>query len=103
MKIYVRIIFLLLLPVSSLAQQDLTDTLRKIFFNSKDDSVIYEAATRLYDFYEETNRDSAFFYADQCVQISKRNNKKLNESFFLNRKAYQQLNTGRYAASLNNL
>ena len=103
MKIYLRIILLLLLPFSSLAQQNPTDSLRKIFFNSKDDSVTFKAATHLYDFYEETNRDSAFFYADQCVQISRRNNKKLNESFFLNRKAYQQLNTGRYAASLNNL
>jgi hypothetical protein len=36
-------------------------------------------ATKLYDYYEEVNRDSAFFYADQCVQISRENNKKLNE------------------------
>lgn len=90
-------------PVFSNAQNNLPDSLRKIFFSSKDDSINYKAASHLYDFYEEVNRDSAFFYAGQCVQISERNNKKLNEAFFLNRKAYQELNMGKYAESLNNL
>src|SRR5436190_11084005 len=71
------IIACLLLPVLSKAQQDLTDSLRAILVNAKEDSVIYETTNQLYDYYEELNRDSAFFYADRCVQISKKNNKKI--------------------------
>ena len=70
-------IFLLLLPVLSSAQDEQPANFRKIFLNSRDDSTLYEAATHLYSYYEEVNRDSAFFYADQCVQISQKNNKKI--------------------------
>ena len=103
MRIYLKIVLFLLVPVLSGAQQNLPDSLRKIFRSSKDDSVLYESAIRIYDYYEELNRDSAFFYADQSVLISRRNNKKLNEAYSLSRKAYQQLNLGRYAASLHSL
>jgi len=93
-----------LLPVLSNAQNNFTDSLRKIFFNAaNNDSVLYETGNKLYDYYEEVNRDSAFFYADQCLQISRRNNKKLNEAHILTRKAYQELNMGRYAESLQSI
>jgi len=103
MRSCLKIILVLLLPFLSTAQQNNLDSLRKIFFSSKDDSVLCNAANHLYDYYEELNRDSAFFYADQCVQISKRNNKKLNEAYSLSRKAYQEINLGRYANALENL
>src|SRR6187401_2144569 len=103
MRSCLKIILVLLLPFLSTAQQNNLDSLRKIFFSSKDDSVLCNAANHLYDYYEEQNRDSAFFYADQCVQISKRNNKKLNEAYSLSRKAYQEINLGRYANALENL
>jgi len=103
MRIIFRLLLFLLLPVLIGAQQNYPDSLRKIFISSKDDSIIYKAATHLYDYYEEVNRDSALLYADQCIQISHRNDKKLNEAFFLNRKAYQELNMGRYAESYNSL
>src|SRR5688572_16310000 len=102
-----RIIFItllvLFLPVLSGAQQNFPDSLRKIFFSSKDDSVRYEAAIHLYDYYEELNRDSAFFYGDQSVLISRKNNKKLNEAYSLSRKAYQEVNMGRFAEALHSL
>ena len=103
MKICSKMILLLLFPVLSSAQGNLPDSLRKIFFSSKDDSVRYEAAIRLYDHFEELNRDSAFFYGDQSVQISRKNNKKLNEAYSLSRKAYQEVNKGRFAEALHSL
>ena len=103
MKIFSKIILLLLFPVLSNAQDILPDSLRKIFFSSKDDSVRYEAAIQLYDHFEELNRDSAFFYGDQSVQISRKNNKKLNEAYSLSRKAYQEVNKGRFAEALHSL
>ena len=103
MRICSKLILLLLFPVLSNAQNNLTDSLRKTFFSSKDDSVIYEAAIHLYDYYEELNRDSAFFYGWQSVLISRRNNKKLNEAYSLSRKAYQEVNMGRFAEALHSL
>jgi two-component system NtrC family sensor kinase len=97
------IIACLLLPVLSQAQERLTDSLRAILVNAKEDSVIYETANQLYDYYEEQNRDSAFFYADRCVQISKKNNRKINEAYSLSRKAYQEVNMGRFAEALHSL
>ena len=97
------IIACLLLPVLSKAQERLTDSLRAILVNTKEDSVIYETANQLYDYYEERNRDSAFFYAAWCVQISKKNNKKINEAYSLSRKAYQEENMGRFAEALHSL
>ena len=103
MKISLKIILFTLLPFLSNAQENLPDSLRKVFFNGKNDSVRYEAAIRLYDYYEELNRDSAFFYGDQSVLISRRNNKRLNEAYSLSRKAYQELNMGRFAEALHSL
>jgi len=99
-----KLILLLLFPILSNAQGNFPDSLRKIFFvAANNDSVLYETGNKLYDYYEEVNRDSAFFYADQCVQISRENNKKLNEAHILTRKAYQELNLGRYAESLQSI
>jgi two-component system, NtrC family, sensor kinase len=103
MRIIFKIILFLLLPVLSKSQQNLPDSLRKIFLSSKDDSVLYETAIHLYDYYEELNRDSAFFYSDQSVLISRKNNKKLNEAYSLSRKAYQEVNMGRFAEALHSL
>src|ERR1044072_5898739 len=103
MRSRLKIILFLLLPVLSAAQQNLPDSLRKIFLSLGNDSVLYESAIHLYEYYEELNRDSAFFYADQSVLISRKNNKKLNEAYSLTRKAYQELQLGRYAESLHSL
>jgi len=96
-------IFFALMPFLLSGQQNVTDSLRRIFFSATEDSVRYEAAIRLYDYYEELNRDSAFLYGDQSVLISRRNNKKLNEAYSLSRKAYQEVNIGRFAEALHSL
>ncbi|HET9744816.1 MAG TPA: ATP-binding protein [Chitinophagaceae bacterium] len=100
---FLKIAICLWLPALSGAQQSLTDSLRHQFFSSTDDSIRYEAAIRLYDYYEELNRDSAFFYGDQSAQISRKSNKKLNEAYSLTRKAYQEVNMGRFAEALHSL
>jgi two-component system NtrC family sensor kinase len=98
-----KIVLFVLLPFLSGAQQNLPDSLRKIFLSSTDDSLLYKSANHLYDYYEEVNRDSAFFYAEQCMLIARKNNKRLNEAYFLTRKAYQELNIGRFSESLHSL
>ncbi len=103
MRILLKIFLFLPLPFSGIAQQNIPDSLRKIYYSSKEDSVLYKAGIHMYDYYEEVNRDSAFFYADQCVRISRKNSKKINEAHVLTRRAYQELNLGRYAESLQSL
>jgi len=102
MRSFLNILFVLL-PFLSDGQQGMIDSLRRTFFSATEDSVRYEAAIRLYDYYEELNRDTAFFYGDQSVQISRRDNKKLNEAYSLSRKAYQEVNMGRFAEALHSL
>src|SRR6187200_290005 len=102
MRYFLNILFVLL-PFLSDGQQSMIDSLRRIFSSATADSVRYEAAIRLYDHFEELNRDSAFFYGDQSVQISRRNDKKLNEAYSLSRRAYQEVNIGRFAEALHSL
>jgi two-component system NtrC family sensor kinase len=103
MKIVLKIILFLFFPLVIIGQVNSPDSLRKICISAKNDSMIYKAVVHLYDYYEELNRDSAFFYANQCMQISHRNSKKLNEAYFLTRKAYQELNSGQFAEALQSL
>jgi two-component system NtrC family sensor kinase len=103
MRTCLKIVLFVLLPVLSVARQNPVDSLRQIFLSSNDDSVLYKAANHLYDYYEEVSRDSAFFYAEQCVLISRKNNRKLNEAYSLSRKAYQELSIGRFAEAFHSL
>jgi signal transduction histidine kinase len=103
MRVILKIFLFLSSPFSGIAQQNIPDSLRRIYYSSNEDSVLYKAGIHMYDYYEEVNRDSAFFYADQCVRISQKNSKKINEAHVLTRRAYQELNLGRYAESLQSL
>ncbi len=57
----------------------------------------------MYSYFEETNRDSAFKYADSSYQLALRNNKKLPQILTLNNIGYQQMGMGLYAQSLQSL
>ncbi len=91
------------MPAISVSGQQLPDSLRKALQQSDVDSIIYQTTIQIYNYYEELNRDSALFYADRSVLLSRKNNKKINEAYSLSRKAYQQINMGRYAEALHSL
>ncbi len=82
------------------AKQNLPDSLKQVFNNAPNDSTRYIAAKALYNYYEELNRNSALYYADQSLFLARKNNKKLIEAFALNTKGYQLLHLGRYSESL---
>src|SRR5678816_3522470 len=103
MRYPIRLFFFILFPFLTNAQQQGLDSLKNIFLNATDDSVRVGTATRIYAYYEELNRDSALYYTDQSTQLAHRNNKKMNEVPSLCQKAYQQLNLGRFAESLETL
>lgn len=84
-------------------EKNFPDSMRSVLANATTDSVRHEAARLLYHYYEETNRDSALFYADQRLALSRRNNKKINEAFSLGVKAYQLIYLGRFGEALSSL
>jgi two-component system NtrC family sensor kinase len=99
MIIYLRILTGLLLPFSVIAQQNI-DSLRASLQNVTHDSARYNTYKYIYDYYEEVNRDSAHYYADQGIKLAQRNKKGLAEIYFLTNKAYQFTGLGRYAEAL---
>ena len=94
---YLKILLFLLLPVFSNAQQHLPDSLKNILATATDDLGRYKACWNIYTYYEEGNRDSAFYYTEQMLLLSRRHNEKLAESNSLIQKGYQLVSMGRYA------
>ncbi len=100
MKYRLSIFLFLLSPFFGKAQPDQPDSLTRAFRNASGDSSRYMASRFLYNYYEERNRDSAWYYADQCASLAHKNGKPLNEAFCLNIKGYQLIHLGHYAAAL---
>ncbi len=102
MRLFCKTFLLLLLTVTVCGQENQADSLKHVFRNSADDSIRYESGRQLYLLYEERNRDSALYYADQCLQLARKHNKKLAEVVALDIKGYQLLHHGQYAAAFQN-
>jgi two-component system NtrC family sensor kinase len=103
MKTRIKILLLLLIPVLANAQQHLPDSTLRAFKNASNDSLRYRANRFAYDYFEEINRDSALYYADQTLLLAQKNNKKLVMASSLACKGYQLTGMGRYAGALKNL
>lgn len=84
---------------SSASAQGL-DSLKLNLSNAKDDYERYLAFTSLYNYYEESNRDSALYYAGKELEITKSNHHVLAQVLSLNHKGYQLNGLGRYAEAL---
>jgi signal transduction histidine kinase len=103
MKHYLKILFFVLFPAMIHAQENSVESLKNSLSTTPDDSTRYFICRRIYDFYEEINRDSALHYAELAIAIAKRNGQKLAEATSIDNKAYQLIGMGRYAEALNNL
>ena len=98
-----KLILLMLIPCFAGAQGSISDSLSEIINTATHDSVRVNACWELYNYYEESNRDSASHYIEKGLLLARKNNQKLPEARCLIGKAYQLLSTGRYAESLKNL
>jgi signal transduction histidine kinase len=103
MKYYKRLVIFILFPLTIEAQQDSLAILKETLSSATDDSTRYHICRRIYDYYEETNRDSGFYYAAKSLELSRKNNKKLAEIHSLDNIAYQLIGLGRYAEALQSL
>ncbi len=99
MKYCLKILFFVFFPSLLNAQQNV-DSLKTIYAIASNDSLRYEGARNIYNFYEESNRDSALHFADLVLQLAIKNRKKLVQVIALDGKAYQLQGMGRYAEAL---
>ncbi|HEY5969558.1 MAG TPA: hypothetical protein VIU35_16370, partial [Chitinophagaceae bacterium] len=79
MKVLLKIVLFLLLPVLADSQSNNIDSLRAAFNDAPDGPLKFKTASNVYYYYQELNRDSALFYAEQQLQIGKRNHNKIAE------------------------
>jgi two-component system, NtrC family, sensor kinase len=103
MKSFIKILFLLLIPVLAFAQEHLPDSNLRALKNASNDSMRYRASHEAYLYFEETNRDSALYYTEKCLSLSKKNNKQLATARALASKGYILTGKGQYAEALENL
>src|SRR4051812_46857200 len=85
------------------AQQVPLGELYEQYATAKNDSGRYATGIALYNYYEELNRDSALYFADQCLTLARKNGKRLNMVVSKCHKAYQLLNIGKFSESLQTL
>ncbi len=82
------------------AQSNNIDSLRTVFNNSAVGPLRFKAASNVYFYYQELNRDSALFYTEQQLLIAKRKHNKIAEGVALVSKGYQLMGLGKYAEAL---
>jgi len=100
MRALLKIVSFLMLPVLVNSQPSNIDSLRTAFNNTPEGRLQFKAASNIYFYYQELNRDSAFFYADQQLLIAKKAHHSIAEGIALNNKGYQLIGLGKYAEAL---
>ena len=103
MRIIFKIGLLIVMPALSGAQLNYVDSLKVAFNNAPDGPLKFKAASNVYYYYQELNRDSAFFYADQQRMIANRHHNKIGEGVGLVSRSYQLMGLGKYGESLKGL
>jgi len=100
MKSFSKIALVLLFPFFAHSQLGNIDSLRVALNNAPDGPLQFKAASNVYFYYQELNRDSALYYTGQQLVIAKRNKNKIAEGVALVSRSYQLMGLGRYADAL---
>ena len=103
MKVLLKSVLFLLLPVLADSQSNNIDSLRAAFNNAPEGPLQFKAASNVYFYYQELNRDSALFYTEQQLLLAQRKNNKIGEGVALVNKSYQLMGLGKYAGALKDL
>jgi two-component system, NtrC family, sensor kinase len=99
-KCFVYCFVFIATSVVARAQQSHIDSLIRIAGNTKSDTikmVVFRSVARVYS---ELDPDSAYHYAEKCLQLARRMNFKLDEGASLREMAYSLLNRALYPRSL---
>ncbi len=100
MRFFFKTVLYLLIPALAEAQPVNIDSLKITYSKTPDGPVKYKVASNIYFYFQETNRDSALFYAEQQALIGKRKNNEIAVGVALAQQSYQLMGLGKYAESL---
>ncbi len=100
MKLILKNILLLLLPVFINAQTGVPDSLRQALQNAHNDKERFELYRQFLIYYDHVNIDSALYFSEKCLVLAQNNNNRLSESEALAFKGWNLLRLGRYAPAL---
>jgi signal transduction histidine kinase len=104
MKLYTKLLLLMLMPVMARAQQSYSDSLKRALASAKTDSARYSTLGDLTYYYAQANLKTALKYVDERLLITRRNkDHELDESATLLMKGFLLLLSGKYTESLPNL
>jgi len=103
MRKYAKILLFLLVPVLAAAQQHLPDTIVQAINTASNDSLRYNGNHEAYLYFEEINKDSALYYNENCLALSKKDKKDLVTARCLASKGYLLTSRGQYAEALKNI
>lgn len=82
------------------AQSREIDSLTQALKNAPNDAVRYQLSDELYGVYEESDRDSALYYAEMGMMLAKGKGQKLVIASALSWKGYQLTQKGKYGDAL---
>jgi signal transduction histidine kinase len=85
------------------AQQSYIDSLKNELGVCKNDTLCMIIFGKIADIYSEINPDSAYYYAEKMLVLTKKFDLKLEESFALNQIGYAQLNKGNQPRALRSI
>ena len=100
MKLVVKILLFLLLPAYAKAQSINLDSLKAVLRSNAGSPIRFRAAAFLNATYQELNRDTALYYANEEIAIAAQANNKIGEGVGLVNKAFQLIGLGQYAEAL---
>ena len=99
MKKCFKILLLLLMPLFGMAQQQYSDSLKKVLKTARADSVRYSALNGIGEYYVEINGDTALYYLNRALTIAKKNDRSINEAVTLARIGYVLVFKSKYPES----
>ena len=102
-RLILQLFFLLGLQTLAASQSNNIDSLRVAYNNAPEGPLRFKAASNVYFYYQELNRDSALYYAVQQLIIAKNKHNNIAEGIALVSKSYQETGLGRYASALKDL
>ena len=100
MRSFSKIALFVLLPVFTQAQPINIDSFKTVFRNAPEGALRFKAASDVYFYYQEINRDSALYYTNQQLLTAQLKNNKIAEGVALVNKSYQLMGLGKYADAL---
>jgi two-component system, NtrC family, sensor kinase len=100
MKLFVKIGFFLFFPILLMGQSQQLDSLQLLLSNAPSDTVRMNIYDQLGWYYAEINRDSALFYFEKALPISRKLELRLYEADALNGMGYALAQLGNYPKSL---